>query len=135
MEQKEINGIQVNGKNIAMTMILKPDINVNKLEGFTVKIAQWMKEVIQELYDYELQIKDPNDLYLSQKKIGGILTEANTIGENINYLLISIGFNVNENQFPKEVSQIATSLRREYRKEFSREDIIVKFIEKIENFL
>ena len=91
-----------------------------------------MQAIIQELYGYELQIKEPNDLYLANKKIGGILIEVNTIGEKINYLLISMGFNVNENEFPEEVRSIATSLKNEYQKDFSREGIIVQLIEKIE---
>lgn len=120
------------GKNIAMTIILKPKVVLKKLEGLTVKVAQWMQAIIQELYGYELKIKEPNDLYLANKKIGGILIEVNTIGEKINYLLISIGFNVNENEFPEEVKSIATSLKREYHKNFSREEIIIQLIKKIE---
>lgn len=120
------------GKNIAITIILKPNVLLKKLEGLTVKVAQWMQAIIRELYGYELQIKEPNDLYLANKKIGGILIEVNTIGEKINYLLISMGFNVNENEFPEEVRNIATSLKREYHKDFLREEIIVQLIEKIE---
>ena len=120
------------GKNIAMTIILKPNVLLKKLDGLTVKVAQWMQAIIRELYGYELQIKEPNDLYLANKKIGGILIEVNTIGEKINYLLISMGFNVNENEFPEEVRCIATSLKNEYQKDFSREGIIVQLIEKIE---
>ena len=120
------------GKNIAMTIILRPKVLLKKLEGLTVKVAQWMQEIIQKLYGCELQIKEPNDLYLANKKIGGILIEVNTLGEKINYLLISMGFNVNENKFPEEVRSIATSLKNEYQKDFTREEIIVKLIEKIE---
>ena len=69
---------------------------------------------------------------LNNKKICGILTEIHTQGEKIKYLLISFGFNVNETEFPKETSEIATSLKKEYNKEFSREKILVKIIEKIE---
>ena len=43
-----------------------------------------------------------------------------------------MGFNVNENKFPEEVRSIATSLKNEYQKDFTREEIIVKLIEKIE---
>ena len=50
----------------------------------------------------------------------------------INYLLISLGFNVNEDIFSEETKNIATSLKREYKKDFSREDIIINFIEKLE---
>ena len=73
----------------------------------------------------------PNDLILNGKKICGILTEVHTQGEKIEYLLISIGFNVNEEEFSKELIEIATSLKNEYKKEFDREEIIVNIINAI----
>lgn len=120
------------GKNIAMTIILKPCCKSQKLEGLSIKIARIIQSAIKELYGYQLQIKEPNDLLLNGKKICGILTQINTSGEKINYLLISLGFNVNENEFSEETRKIATSLKREYNKEFEREDIISHIIEKLE---
>lgn len=121
------------GKNIAMTIFLKPKCNPNQLKFLTLDIAKSMKEAIYNLYKINLDIKEPNDLMINSKKISGILTQINTIGENINYLLISIGFNVNEDEFPEETKLIATSLKREYKKEFCREEIILRFIEILEN--
>ena len=114
--------------NIAMTIILKPEININKLEGFTVAIAENIRQSIKELYGIELEIKLPNDLLLNKKKICGILTEVHTQGEKIEYLLISIGFNVNEEEFSDDLKDIATSLKKEYKKEFCREGIIINII-------
>lgn len=123
------------GNNIAMTIILKPKCNLEKLEGITVKIAECIKEAIFKLYNIQLEIKKPNDLILNNKKICGILTKTNTIGEKINYLIIGIGLNVNEEHFDKETINIATSLKKEFKKEFSREDIIIKIIEILEKEL
>lgn len=115
-----------------MTIILYPKASIEKFKTLTIDIAKCMKQAIWELYHYELCIKEPNDLILNNKKICGILTQVNTIGKKIQYLLISVGFNVNENNFSEEVKEIATSLKAEYKKEFSREDIIIKFIEILE---
>lgn len=120
------------GKNIAMTMVMFPNCKVVDLEGITLKIAKWLQKTIQELYDYKLSIKPPNDLFLNGKKICGILTQTTSIGEMVEALIIGIGFNVNENEFNNETENIATSLFREYGKEFEKEEIIVKFIEKFE---
>ena len=65
-------------KNIAMTIIKHPKCKISELEGLTIKIAEDIKEVIKEMYGYELQIKIPNDLMLNNKKICGILTEVHT---------------------------------------------------------
>lgn len=119
-------------KNILMTIILKPKCKLEKLEGITVKVAEIMKKTIKDLYGYELKIKKPNDLMLNNKKICGILTQTSTQKEKINYLIISLGFNVNEDDFSKETQNIATSLKKEYKKDFIREEIIIKFIENLE---
>ena len=70
-------------------------------------------------------------MILNGKKICGILTEIHTQGEKIEYLLISIGFNVNEDKFDLNINEIATSLKKEFNKEFEREEIIIKIINKI----
>ena len=142
---KQTNGIGTkgrnwytgSGKNIAMTIILNPKCKIKQLENLTFEIAESMQKAIWDLYNIKLEIKEPNDLMLNNKKIGGILTEINTIGEKVNYLLISIGFNVNEENFSKEVENIATSLKKEHKhkQDFSRKEIIVEFLERLEEKL
>lgn len=120
------------GKNIAMTIILHTKRKVMDIKDLPIKVAKIVKKTIKELYNCDLKIKPPNDLMLNNKKICGILTQTNIQGEKVNYILISMGFNVNETRFPEEVKDIATSLKNEYKKEFDREDILSKILENIE---
>lgn len=122
-------------KNILMTIVIYPNCNIQNLSGLTVQIAKSMKDTIKELYDIELNIKEPNDLMLNNKKIAGILTQSATYKEFAKYILIGIGFNVNETNFSDETVNIATSLKKEYLRDFEREEIIVRFIEKFEEYL
>ncbi len=119
------------GKNIAMTIILKPNVKAKELDSITINLAKKIKKTIKELYNYNLEIKEPNDLMLNNKKICGILTEIHTMGEQVKYLLISIGFNVNEDKFDDEIDEIATSLKKEFKKDFEREEIISAIINKL----
>ena len=120
------------GNNIAMTIILHTKRKINELKDLPIEVAKIVQKSIKELYNYNLEIKEPNDLMLNNKKICGILTQTNTQGEKINYILISMGFNVNETEFSDEVKEIATSLKNEYKKEFDRKEIISKILENIE---
>jgi BirA family biotin operon repressor/biotin-[acetyl-CoA-carboxylase] ligase len=122
-------------KNIAISILLHPKCDIKKLDSLTIDIAKVMQKVILNLYGYVLEIKKPNDLILNGKKICGILTEINTIGEKINFLIISLGFNVNEEDFPKEIDEIATSLKKEFKKDFSREEILANFLVNLEEKL
>ena len=122
-------------KNIAMSILIRPQKNVKDLEGLTIEIAKKIQKVISKTYNIKLTIKEPNDLMLNGKKICGILTESNTIGNKINYVIISIGFNVNEDKFPNELENIATSLYKETGKEFDKQKIIEDFIQTLENII
>ena len=122
-------------KNIAMSMLFRPRKSVKNLEGLTIEIAKRIQKIMEQKYNIKLTIKEPNDLMLNGKKICGILTESNTIGNKINYVIISIGFNVNENEFPKELENIATSLYKETGKKFDKEKIIKNFIKSLENVI
>lgn len=121
------------GKNIAMTLIIFPKCNIQVLDGLTKLIAECIVNTISELYNYKLTIKYPNDVFLNGKKIAGILTETSTSKDKVNHILIGIGFNVNEDNFNTDTANIATSLKREYNKEFSREEIIKRFLEIFES--
>ena len=44
-------------KNIAMSIILKPQTTIKQLEGLTIKIANCMKKSIYDLYSIDLKIK------------------------------------------------------------------------------
>lgn len=127
--------ISENNKNITMTIIINKDIEISKLNGITLKIAEEIKKSIKNLYNYELAIKEPNDLLLNNKKICGILTESSIISNKVNYILIGIGFNANQEEFDNSLINIATSLKKEHKKEFEREEIIVNILERIENIL
>ena len=118
-----------------MTIIIKPECKIDRFNTLTIDIAKAMQKTIKELYNVDLTIKEPNDLLLNGKKICGILTEASTTGEKINYLLISLGFNVNEDYFEEDIKGTATSLKNEFHKEYVREEIIKNFIENLEIYL
>ena len=121
-----------NEKNIAMTIIIFPNCNIEKIENITIDIAKSIQKEIKEMFNVDLLLKEPNDLFLKGKKICGILVETKIAGKNVKALYISIGFNVNETSFPEEVANIATSLKNEFNKEFNRENIIINFMKKID---
>ena len=122
------------GKNILFTLIVYPKCNLKKLNTITVDIAKCLIYSIEKIYNIKLDIKSPNDIMYNKKKIGGILTQIVTSGEEIKYLLIGIGINVNQEEFPHEIKDIATSLKSEFGMDFSREKIISEFCNIFEEY-
>ena len=117
------------GKNIMFTVIIYPKCNIKNLNTITVDIAKCIVITIEKIYHLKLEIKHPNDIMCNGKKLGGILTQIVTNGEDIRYLLIGIGINVNQDKFDGEIKQTATSLKIELGK--MGESTRIK--EKIEN--
>lgn len=121
-----------NGKNIAMSFVLIPNCNIKNIENITICIAECLVETLKNLYKINLDIKEPNDIYYNNKKVGGILTETSCTSEIVTKIYIGIGVNVNQSKFPGSLSEIATSLKKEFSQEFDRESIIVEFLNEFE---
>lgn len=60
------------------------------------------------------------------------MTESVSNGEIVKKIFVGIGLNVNQGKFPGNLSEIATSLKKEFGGEYSREDILKKFLELFE---
>ncbi|MEI8039532.1 MAG: biotin--[acetyl-CoA-carboxylase] ligase [Verrucomicrobiota bacterium] len=68
-------------------------------------------------------IKWPNDVWIRQRKVAGILVEAGA-----DFAIVGIGLNVNTREFPAEVADIATSLRLETQQDHPRPDVLAAII-------
>ena len=101
--------------NIAFSFFIEANCNLEKLQGITIEIAETILETFQSLYNINLEIKEPNDIMFRDKKIGGILTETKLKGENVKYIVIGIGFNTNKEHFSKDIKNIATSIKNEFK--------------------
>ena len=66
--------------------------------------------------------------------MGGILSQITTKGNVIKYLLIGIGFNVNQTEFNDEIKEIATSMKIEFNQEFKIKEILYNFLNDFEQY-
>ncbi len=98
------------GKNIYMTLLLRPEFSPDKASMLTLVMALSVYEGLKETVDLDLKIKWPNDLVCGKKKVVGILTEMSTEIDYINHVVIGTGVNVNLEELPDEIKDMATSL-------------------------
>src|SRR5256884_485616 len=66
------------------------------------------------------------------EKAGGILTEMHAEPGQIRFVVVGIGLNVNQERFPGELANIATSLRQEMGKPQSRMELLVRLLREFE---
>ncbi len=74
----------------------------------------------------------PNDLLLNGKKACGILTEMNAEPTHVRYVVLGIGINVNHASFAGELEPIATSLRMESGREWSRVELTAALLKSLD---
>lgn len=121
------------GTNVYMSILLRPKVKPSKAPMLTLVMAYSVAKALQNQGYMDVQIKWPNDLVLSNKKICGILTEMSLEGQQIDYVVIGVGINVNTTSFPEELIDKATSLYLEKGEEIDRRKLvceIVKIFEK-----
>lgn len=82
-----------------------------------------VQDAVREVTGLQPDIRWPNDLMLNEKKFAGVLTEMSSEPTRVNHAVIGVGINVNQQSFPEELRTVATSLRIEGGKEFSRVDL------------
>ncbi|MFA4828689.1 MAG: biotin--[acetyl-CoA-carboxylase] ligase, partial [Thermodesulfovibrionales bacterium] len=103
-------------KNIYMSVILRPEIEPKDATLLTIMTAVSCAKGVMKSTGLKAEIKWPNDLMISSKKLGGILTEMKSDPDGIVFAVIGIGINVNsktKNDFPPDIRGIATSIREE----------------------
>lgn len=120
------------GSSIYMSILLRPDITPSKAPMLTLVMGLSAAEGIKEITGVDTKIKWPNDIVADGKKVCGILTEMVTEIEYINYVVIGVGINVNQEAFPDGLKDTATSLRLADGRSFGRAEIIAAVLKAFE---
>lgn len=113
--------------NIAFSFYIQTNCEIEWLDGLTIDIAKILVNMFREKYKINIQIKEPNDLMINNKKIGGILTQGKINGKYIRYLVVGIGININKKYFTNDIKDIATSIKSEFEVDIDREEVIAEF--------
>ena len=137
----QTNGIGTHGRkwhttekdNIAFSFFIEANCRIEKLEGFTKEIAETIIKVFEQQYNIMLEIKEPNDITYSGKKVGGILTETKCQSGIVKYIVVGIGINTNQKEFNTEIKNIATSIKNEFKVDIDNIKIISEFCNLIES--
>lgn len=118
-------------KGIYLSLILRPAIEPAVSPVLTFLSAVSICETVKSVLGLDVQIKWPNDVFIHNKKFTGILTEMNAEVDKINFVVIGIGLNVN-NEKKSLISQ-ATSLKEHFGQTINRVALLQELLRKIEN--
>jgi BirA family biotin operon repressor/biotin-[acetyl-CoA-carboxylase] ligase len=109
------------GENLLFSVIFRPSWPPVMVFRLTMMASLSLVEAISALTTLSPLIKWPNDLYVENKKLAGILTEFSGSADVLEYAVVGVGLNVNfdPNAAP-EIAQIATSIAAETGESFPR---------------
>ena len=120
------------GSALAFSMLLRPQIQPENASMLTLVAALAVSRAIDEFAGIKTQIKWPNDIVYQGKKLCGILTEMSADMDQIHYVIVGIGINVQMTDFPKEIQNTATSLKLVTGKTLLRNELLAKVLEEFE---
>ncbi|MCM1505663.1 MAG: biotin--[acetyl-CoA-carboxylase] ligase [Ruminococcus flavefaciens] len=127
------------GKGLYMSVIIRPDFDIQTASLITSATACATAEAIEKLCSYDVKIKWVNDLYMNGRKICGILTEASLGMEmkSLDYAVIGIGINVRsaEGSFSRELRVSATSIEDETGLKINRNRLCAEVLNSLEKYL
>lgn len=99
------------GASIATSLLLRPDLPMEKASSLTLVAAIAVCRAIEGLYHLETKIKWPNDVIYGGRKLCGILTEAAASGGRPEYVVVGIGVNVTQERFSSGIKDKGISLK------------------------
>lgn len=121
-------------KGIYLSLILKPKMLPERVSIVTLLGAISVCEAIKEVTGIEAQIKWPNDILIGNKKLGGILTELIASMDEVKFVVIGVGLNVNNDK--KTLINGAVSLKQKTQDNINRILLLQDLLGKIEaNYL
>jgi len=121
-------------KGIYLSLILRPKLAPAVSPILTLLSAVSICEAVKNVTGLDAQIKWPNDVFIHNKKFAGILTEMNAEVDKINFVVIGIGLNVNNDK--KSLIAQATSLKEQFGHPVSRLALLQELLRRMEgNYL
>ena len=138
LNQTEGRGQQTNawesesGKNLTISLILRPDF-IKAQDQFQISmiISLGVRDYLST-YSENISVKWPNDIYVGDKKIAGILIEHSIMGVYLSHSVCGIGLNMNQKRFLSDAPN-PISLYMLTKETYDLEKELVRLLASIEN--
>lgn len=121
-------------KGLWFSVLLRPELRPQAATQLTVVSAIALRNAIAQQTGLKADIKWPNDILVSGKKVAGILTELSAELDRIKYVLVGIGVDVNldADDFPAEIRGQASSLKLELGRPVPRAELAAAILRELD---
>jgi BirA family biotin operon repressor/biotin-[acetyl-CoA-carboxylase] ligase len=120
---------------IWITIVLKPRVPIDHIFMITMAGSIAIARAIRKEFDLGALIKWPNDIFIGNKKVAGLLLELAAEADSVHYCLLSIGIDVNVplNQFSPALQKDITSISAEVGHEVDRASFLARILKEFES--
>jgi BirA family biotin operon repressor/biotin-[acetyl-CoA-carboxylase] ligase len=122
------------GESVLLSLLLRPPIPPSDVPQLGLLAAVAVAEAVAEQTGLAPDIKWPNDLLLAGRKCAGILAEAAWDGTGVTRVILGIGVNVNQREFPADLAGRATSLRLALGRPVDRGALLETMLARLEDW-
>lgn len=122
------------GQGLYLSLILRPRIKPGASGVITLAAAVAVAETLRLDVQIEVDIKWPNDVLASSRKLCGILVETAIEKEQLLYAVMGIGVNLAQREFPEEIRESATSILMESGKLMAADDFLALLLVRLEHW-
>jgi len=120
------------GKNMLCSVLLYPhSVAIHEQFMISQMVSVAILRVLQK-YGVDCCIKWPNDIYVGNKKLGGILIENSLRGSKIDFSIIGIGLNINQKEFKSNAPNPVSTFNI-LQKKLSVKEIFSEIMTEIKN--
>jgi BirA family transcriptional regulator, biotin operon repressor / biotin---[acetyl-CoA-carboxylase] ligase len=120
------------GMGLYVSVLLRPAMVVADLPMAPLAAGLAAASAIKLAAGVNVDLRWPNDLLIGPHKTGGILLESKTENGGVAFVVIGIGINVHQREFPSMLSTPATSLDSETRRIVSRQQLLIALLESLQ---
>ena len=118
-------------ENLMFSFLLKNEELLKQSNIISLLVAAEISKLLEECGIKNVSIKWPNDVLVGDKKACGILAE----GQLPDYLVVGVGLNVNQKEFPEGLRRPATSVSLELKRDIDIEELKERLFKNIVNNL
>lgn len=112
------------GENLLLSMLVRPGNSLEVANQFLLSQAVAVSlHAAMKCYGIETRLKWPNDIYVGNRKLAGILVELDYSGAFVEQAIVGIGLNVNQTDFP-QMDRVPVSMKMLLGKDFPVEDVL-----------
>ncbi len=117
-------------KGLYFSFVLRPSLPLNQLAQLTLMSAVALAEAIEGISHLKPLIKWPNDILVGDQKLAGILTELRAESDQVQFVVVGIGLNVNTSS--GQLVPGASSLKVAEGHSFNRTQVFQEILRSLE---